>query len=209
MRTLLVMTVMVMLGSVAHADMVDVRDPPIVEACPHAATWPLMLACISKHGFAATVVGTLDDANLVALATNDKAAAFQGFALYVHAGAVWRIGGLTQNGGNLADYDVMRFEHVHDIGRKRGYRLDLAFSQPTSATLDNLTSVSMFSRQLIGVFCSGTSYGCIEIVEKCEQIVHGQTISAFDGAITVRDNQLSLIGAGTTPACSANGDYSF
>jgi hypothetical protein len=200
-----VLVVIVVLGGVARADMVDIQDPPIVTACPHTATWPLMLACISKHGLAATVVGTLDDANLVAITTNDKAAAFQGFALYVHAGAVWRIGGLTQNGGNRSDYDVLRFEHV----RKRGYRVDLAFSQPSSASLDNITSVRMFYRELIGVFCNGASYGCLEIVQKCEQIVHGQTVSAFDGAITVRDNSLSLIGAGTTPACSANGDYTF
>jgi hypothetical protein len=206
MRALLVMAVMVTLGGVAQADMMDIQDPPIVTACPHAATWPLLLACIKQHGLAATVVGTLDDANLVALTTNDKTRAFQGFALYVHAGTgPWRIGGLTQNGGNLADYEVLRLEHVN----KRGYRIDLALAQPSSATLDNVTSVGMFNREVIAMFCSGRSYGCLELVQKCEQIVYGQTISAFEGAITVHDNLVSLKGVGTTPACSANVDDPF
>ncbi|HEX7700422.1 MAG TPA: hypothetical protein VF403_06870, partial [Kofleriaceae bacterium] len=125
---------------------------------------------------------------------------------YVHAGTgAWRIGGLTQNGGNLADYEVLRIEHVN----KHGYRVDLTLSQPSSATLNNVTWVSMFNREVIAAFCNGTSYGCIEIVQKCEQIVRGQTISAFEGAITVHDTLLSLIGAGTEPACSANGQYRF
>jgi hypothetical protein len=204
MRALLVL-VMVTLGRVAHADMVDIQDPPIVSACPHAATWPLVLACIEHHGLAATVVGTLDDASLLALTTHDKAAAFQGFVLYVHAGAAWRIGGLTQYGGAFADYAILRLEHV----RKRGYRFDLALAQPSSATLDNVTSVSMFDHQVVSAFCNGTSYACIQIVEKCEQIVHGQTISAFDGTIVVHDTHLELTGAGTANACSAIGDYRF
>jgi hypothetical protein len=206
MRALLVMTVIVTLGGVAHADMVDIQDPPIVTACPHAASWPLVLACIKQHGLAATVVGALDDANLVALTANDKTGSFQGFVLYMHAGTgPWRLGGLTQNGGNLTDYEVLRFEHVN----KRGYRVDLAVSQPNSATLDNVTSVGMFNHEIIATFCSGTSYGCLELVQKCEQIVYGQTISAFEGTITVHDNLVSLKGVGTTPACSANADYPF
>ena len=206
MRGLLVMAVMVTLGGVAHADMVDIEDPPIVTACPHAATWPLVLACIKQHGLAATVVGTLDDANLVSLSANDKTAAFQGFVLYVHDGTgAWRLGGLTQNGGNLAEYEVLRLEHVN----KHGYRIDLALAQPTSASLDNVTAVRMFNREVIAAFCNGTSYGCTEIVQTCEQIVRGQTISAFAGAITVHENVVTLKGAGTTPACSANGEYRF
>jgi len=98
MRALLVMAVIVTLGGVAHADMIDIQDPPIVMACPHATTWPLVLACVKQHGLAVTVVRALDDANLVALTTNDKAATFQGFVLYVHPDTgPWRIGGLTQN----------------------------------------------------------------------------------------------------------------
>jgi hypothetical protein len=206
MRALLAMAVMVMLGGVAHADMIDIQDPPIVTACPHAATWPLMVACIKQHGLAATIVATLDDANLVSLTTNDKSASFQGFALYVHAGlGQWRIGGLTQNGGARTNYEVLRFEHVD----KRGYRIDLALSQPSSASLDDVTSVGMFDHEVIATFCNGTRYGCLQLVQKCEQIVYGQTISAFEGAITVHGNFVSLKGTGTTPACSANADSPF
>lgn len=197
--------VMLALGGVAHADMIEIQDPPIVSACPHAATWPLVLACIKQHGLAASVVSALDDANLISLATNDGAATFQGFVLYVHAGPAWRIGGLSQNGGDRVDYEVLRFEHV----TKRGYRVDLALAQPTVTSLDSVTSVRMFNREVIAVFCSGTTYRCIEIVPKCEQIVHGQTISAFEGTIVVHDNHLTLAGAGTKLPCSANGDYPF
>ena len=206
MRALLVMAVIVTLGGVAHADMIDIQDPPIVMACPHATTWPLVLACVKQHGLAVTVVRALDDANLVALTTNDKAATFQGFVLYVHPDTgPWRIGGLTQNGGSLSDYEILRLEHVN----KRGYRFDVALAQRSSASLDDVTSVSMFNHEVIAAFCTGTSYSCLEIVQKCEQIVRGQAISAFDGAITVHDNTVSLKGAGTTPACSANAEYHF
>lgn len=204
MRALLVV-VMLTLGGVAHADMIDIQDPPIVAACPHAATWPLVLACIQQHGLAASVVGALDDASLISLVTNDRAATFQGFVLYVHAGPMWRIGGLTQNGGNRADYAVLRFEHV----TKRGYRIDLALAQSGSTSLDGVTSVPMFDHELLAVFCSGTTDNCIEVVQKCEQIVHGQTISAFEGTIVVHDNHLTLAGASTKLPCSANGDYRF
>jgi hypothetical protein len=196
------MTVIVTLGGVARADMIDIQDPPIVTACPHAQTWPLVLACIKQHGLVATVVATLDDANLISLTTTDKS--FQGFVLYVHDTA-WRIGGLTQNGGNLSDYNILRIEHVN----KRGYRFDVALAQRSSTSLDAVTSVDMFNREVVATFCSGATYTCIEIVEKCEQIVLGQTVSAFEGVITVHDNLVSLKGAGTTPACSANAEYRF
>lgn len=197
--------VMIALGGVAQADMIEIQDPPIVSACPHAATWPLVLACINQHGLAATVVATLDDANLIALTTNDKSAAFQGFVLYVRAGPAWRIGGLTQDGGSRTDYDILRIEHV----AKRGYRVDLALSRRSSTSLDAVTSVDMFDHQVIAMFCSGTTYHCMQVVKKCEQIVHGQTISAFDGTIIMHDNHLTLAGAGTQVPCSVGGDYRF
>ncbi|MEO8842830.1 MAG: hypothetical protein ABI591_13895 [Kofleriaceae bacterium] len=206
MRALLVMTVLA-LGGVAHADMIEIQDPPIVAACPHAATWPLVLACFEQHGLTPTILGTLDDAILVSVTVvkHGKIIELQGFAIYARTGAAWHLGGLLQEGGDLAGYTFLRFEHVG----AHAYRFDLAASRPSSTSFDGVTSVPAVYRQILATFCSGAGYTCLELVAKCEQIAHGQTISAFDGTITVHDHRLSLEGAGTAPACSANGEYRF
>ena len=207
MKWVLALVVVATLGRVAAADMVDERET-IATLCPHAASWPLVLQCFRKHGLTATILGALDDANLVSITiVNDKSAYLEGFALYVHAGpsGTWRIGGLLQESGNLADFTFLRLEHLGT----QGYHFDLARSQPSSTTLDGVTSVTTIYRQVLATFCSGVSSGCTELIPKCEQIVRGQTVMAFEGAIAVHDHVLSLKGAGSVPACSASSDSRF
>jgi hypothetical protein len=205
MRGVLAWTAVTLCGSAA-ADEVSVRQPPIVSACSHAASWPLVLDCFKQHGLVATVVGTLDDANLVSITVVDDKVAIEGYALYVHEGSgPWHLGGLLQVGGDRDDYAFLRLEHLG----KRGYRFDVASSQPSSATFTGLVSLPAIYRQVHATFCSGANFSCVQLVPRCEQIAHGQVINAFDGVITVHDNMLSLIGAGTEPACSANGQYRF
>ena len=206
MKWLLALVVVATLGRVAAADEVDERDT-IASLCPHAAAWPLVLECFRKHGLRATIFGALDDANLVSVTINDKDAYLEGFALYVHTGTSgsWRIGGVLQQSGNLADFTLLRLEHVATAG----YHFDVATSQPSSASLDGVTSVATIYRQVLATFCSGASSSCMELIPKCEQIVRGQTVMAFEGAITVHDHILSLKGAGSVPACSASSDARF
>jgi len=201
--------VIAMCGTAA-AEKIVIMEPTIATACPKAATWPQVLACFKKHGLTATSVGTLGDATLIAVTVNDTLHELEGFALYVRAesgreSGTWRLGGLLQEGGNLADFDVVRLEHLP----KRGYRFDVAASQPSSASIDGVTSTPSIYRQVMASFCSGESYRCMQLIPKCEQLVHGQAIIAFDGSITVHDNILSLKGAGSVPACSASSDYTF
>jgi hypothetical protein len=198
-----------MLCGTAGAEKIVIMQPIIAAACPNANTWPLVLDCFKKHGLTATVVATLDDAKLVAVTANDTTNEIEGFGLYVHADSkrddAWRLGGLLQQSGNPADFTVVRIEHLP----KHGYRFDMAASQPSSTSLDGVTPVASIYRQVMASFCSGASYSCVQMVPKCEQIVRGQSVMAFDGAITIHDNVASLKGVGSVPACSSSADYAF
>jgi hypothetical protein len=201
---------LVMLCGTAGAEKIVIMEPIIAATCPNAGTWPLVLDCFKKHGLTATVIATLDDSKLVAVTANDTTNDLEGFGLYVHTDSkrehdAWRLGGLLQETGNLADFALVRIEHLP----KHGYRFDMAASQPSSASVDGVTAVPSIYRQVTASFCSGENYRCMQLVPKCEQIVRGQSIMAFDGAITIHDNIASLKGAGSVPACSSSADYAF
>jgi hypothetical protein len=205
MRGLLALAVVTLCGSAA-ADSIGVMEPPIVSACSRRNSWPLMLDCFKQHGFAMTVVGALDDANLVSITIVGDKVTLEGYALYVHEGSgPWHLGGLLQVAGNVDDYVFLRLEHLG----KRGYRFDVASSTPSSATFAGFVSIPAIYRQVHATFCSGVNSSCVALVPKCVQIARGQAINAFDGTITVHDNTLSLVGVGTEPACSENGQYRF
>jgi hypothetical protein len=117
----------------------------------------------------------------------------------------WRLGGLLQETGSVADFTLVRIEHLP----KRGYRFDMAASQASSTSIDGVTAVASIYRQVTASFCGGDNYRCMQLVPRCEQIVRGQTVMAFDGTITIHGNVASLKGAGSVPACSASADYAF
>src|SRR5664279_3733176 len=187
MKCLVVVAAVTLCGSAA-ADEISVRDPPIVAACPHAASWPLVLDCFKQHGLVATTVGTLDDANLVSVTVANDKVAIEGYALYVHDGSgTWHLGGLLQVGGAAEDFTFLRLEHLD----KHGYRFDVASSQPSSATFTGLVSIPAIYRQVHATFCSGANFSCVQLVPNCVQIARGQAINAFVGTITVHDNMLT------------------
>ena len=201
---------LVLMCGTAGAEKIVIMEPLIVAACPNADTWPLVLDCFKKHGLSATVVATLDDAKLVAVTVADTTHELQGFGLYVHADSkkahdAWRLGGLLQETGNVDDFTLLHLEHLG----KHGYRFDMAASQPSSTSIDGVTMVLSTYRQVMASFCSGQNYRCMQLVPKCEQIVRGQTVMAFDGLITIHENVASLKGVGSVPACSASADYAF
>jgi hypothetical protein len=201
---------LVMLCGTASAEKIVIMEPIIAAACPNADTWPLVLDCFKKHGLTATIVATLDDAKLVAVTSNDTTNDLEGFGLYVHADSkkahdAWRLGGLLEETGNLADFTVVHIDHLP----KHGYRFDMAASQPSSTSIDGVTAVASIYRQVMASICSGENYRCMQLVPKCEQIVRGQTVMAFDGTITIHENIASLKGVGSVPACSASADYAF
>lgn len=199
-----------MMCGTARAEKIVIMEPLIVAACPNATTWPLVLDCFKKHGLTATIVATLDDAKLIAVTVNDTGHELEGFALYVHTDSkkehdAWRLGGLLQETGDAADFTLLHIEHLG----KHGYRFDVAASQPSSTSIDGVTAVASIYRQVMASFCSGQNYRCMQLIPKCEQIVRGQSVMAFDGVITIHENIASLKGVGSVPACSSSADYAF
>lgn len=202
--------VFVMMSGTAAARKIVIMEPVLAAACPNAPTWPAVIECFEHHGLTGTIVATLDDAKLVVVTVNDTTHELEGFGLYVRAETkkdhdAWRLGGLLQARGIVADFELLRLEHLG----KHGYRFDVAASQPSSTSLDGVTATPSIDRQVMASFCGGQSYRCVQLIPKCEQIVRGQTVSAFDGTITIHDNMASLVGAGSVPACSSNVESPF
>lgn len=164
----------------------------------------MLLDCFKLHGLVGTVISTVDDAKLVSVTIDDAAHDREGIAVYVHGGDKWHLGGLV-GGGEPPDFNLLRFEHV---GRY-GYRIDFATMIASSISLDGLTSVAAVYREISATFCNGGSYRCLRVIPHCEQIVHGQTVTVFDGTLTIHDNTLSLKGVGSQPSCGVNVEESF
>jgi len=123
--------------------------------------------------------------------------------VYVHGGNTWHLGGLV-GAGEPPDFNLLRFEHSG-----RGYRIDYASTVASSISFDGVTSVPALFREITATFCNGGSFRCVQVIPHCEQIVHGQTVTVFDGTLTVHDNRLSLKGVGSQPSCGVNVEETF
>jgi hypothetical protein len=201
-RWLLVVVVVASFGGSAHAFRPRM-EPRITRECPKAASWSALLDCFKAHQLVGTVIGTVEDAKLVSVTLANTEHALEGIAVYIHAGDTWRLGGLV-GAGDPPDFNLLRFEHVG-----RGYRIDFASTLSSSMSFDGVTSVPALFREITATFCNGASYRCIQVTPHCEQIVHGQTVTVFDGTLTVRDNRLSLKGVGSQPSCGVNVEEMF
>ena len=201
MRWLLVVVVVASFGGAAHAH--RVRQPRLTRECPTSVSWSALLDCFKVHGLVGTIIGTLGDAKLVSVTIADTEHDREGIAVYVRGGDTWHLGGLV-GAGDPADFNLLRFEHAG-----RGYRIDYAAMVASSISLDGVTSVPALYREITATFCNGGSYRCLQIIPHCEQIVHGQTVTVFDGTLTVHDNVLSLKGVGSQPSCGENVEESF
>jgi hypothetical protein len=162
-----------------------------------------MLDCFKQHGLVGSIIGTLDDAKLVSVTVADTEHDREAIAVYVRTGDSWHLGGLV-GAGDPPDFTLLRFEHAG-----RGYRIDFAATLASAASIDGVTSVPSVYREILATFCNGGSFRCLQVVPYCEQIVHGQTVSVFDGTLTVHDNMLSLKGVGSEPSCGVNVEESF
>jgi hypothetical protein len=162
-----------------------------------------MLDCFKAHGLVGSIIGTLDDAKLVSVAVADTDHDREGVAVYVRAGDTWHLGGLVA-AGEPPDFALARFEHAG-----RGYRIDFTATLTSAVSLDGVTSVPSVYREVLATFCNGGSFRCLQVVPHCEQIVHGQTVSVFDGIVTVHDNTVSLKGVGSQPSCGVDVEASF
>jgi len=206
-RGLRVAFLIALAGHTAAAKRMVIMEPPLARACPSAKSWPQLAACMKLHGLKGTVVRQIDDAKLVVVQPLEaKQGEIEAWALYVAAGTGWKLGGLAQNGGFLADAEVLRLERVTS-GARHGYRFDIATSQQSSVSLDQVTVQSSLLRETQATFCSGLGYSCMTIVPSCEQLVFGQTVLAFEGSIAIKDNQIQVTGVGSQPSCSSAETY--
>jgi len=206
-RSLLIAISLVLVGHTAGAKRIVIMEPPLARACPVEKSWQAVLDCMKLHGLKATVVRQLDDAKLLVVQSLEaKKGEIETWALYVAAGTTWKLGGLSQNGGNLGDVEVQRFERV-TAGTHHGYRFDVATSQQSAVSLDQVTVQTSLLRETEATFCSGIGYSCMTVVPSCEQLVYGQTVLAFDGKIAVDATQIKITGSGTQPSCSAAATY--
>ncbi len=206
-RSWFAVCVLAVLAGRARAKIV-IMEPPIVQACRTAPSWSKLMDCMKQHGLTATVVRSLDDAKLLQVeSAGSTTHEVEAFALYVSHSTGWTIGGLLEAGSRGRDYELQRFERV-TAGAYHGYRFDLASTQPTSVSLDQVTSERALSRQVQTVFCAGTSYSCMQLVPRCSTIVFGQAYQVFAGTIDVTGDRVKLTGAGSVPSsCSAPGEY--
>ena len=175
--------------------------------CPTATSWSALLDCFKEHRLVGTIIGTVDDAKLVSVTIADAEHDRVGIGVYIGSrdAGPWHLGGLVGGSGEPPDSSLLRFEH----SGKYGYRIDFATMMASSISLDGLTSTPAVYREITATFCNGGSYRCLQVVPHCEQIVHGQTVTVFDGTLTVHDNMLSLKGVGSQPSCGNNVEESF
>jgi hypothetical protein len=207
MRWLVVACTLVLATRSAAAKIV-IMEPPLARACQTAKSWPLLVDCMKQHGLKATISRQIDGAKLVVVQSVEaKHGEIETWALYVANGTGWKLGGLVNDGSNLADSEVLRFERVTS-GAHHGYRFDIAMSSQSAVSLDQVTTQTSTLRQTQATFCSGSGYSCMTLVPSCVQLVQGQAVLAFQGEITVADNLIKLTGIGTTPqSCSAAATY--
>ena len=208
MRAVGVALLVAFAGREAAAKRIVIMEPPLARACPTAKSWSQLTDCMKLHGLKATVVRQIDDAKLLAVQSLEaKQGELETWALYVAAGTGWKLGGLAQNGGFLADAEVLRLERV-TAGARHGYRFDIATSSASSVSLDQVTVQTSLLRETQATFCSGNGYNCMTIVPSCEQLVYGQTVMVFDGKLAVTGTTINLTGTGTLPqSCSSAATY--
>ena len=208
MRWLLIACAIVLASRQAAAKIV-IMEPPLVRACQTAKSWPLLMDCMKQHGLKGTIVRQIDGAKLLVVQSveDNNGGEIEAWALYVASGTGWKLGGLLQNGGNLADSEVVRFERL-TAGSRHGYRFDIATSQQSAVSLDQVTAQVSTLHQTQATFCSGATYSCMTVIPSCTQLVFGQAVLAFEGSIAVGDNQIQVTGIGTQPqSCSSVGTY--
>ena len=192
----------------AAARKIVIMEPPLARACHDAKSWPQVMDCMKQHGLKGTIVRQLDDAKLLVVQSLDaKRGEIETWALYVAAGTGWKLGGLAQSGGYVDDTEVVRFERVTS-GAHHGYRFDIASTEQSGVSLDQVTTQTSVLRETQATFCSGAGYSCMTLVPSCTQLVFGQAVIAFEGSIAITDNQIKLTGTGTLPqSCSSAGTY--
>jgi hypothetical protein len=169
--------VLLALGGTAEARRLVILEPPMVRKCPKLKTWPLVEACLRKHG-TVKVKKTLGKARLVALATQHQGRMREtALYLYVERNGFWHIAG---NFESWMEYSVLAFEY-QKIGKHTGYRIDIGQAMPTNIMIDDTTHTSATIRTHKSLYCSGANYDCTEALRTCEVFVRGTTWYVFRG----------------------------
>ncbi len=163
-----------------------IMDPPMARQCPKAKSWPLVMACLKKHG-KVELLRDLKTGRVVKLTqTPDDVT----ILIYVPRKREWRLGGLHRMYGRSTILDMKTIK----VGKRGGFRLDIGHEQPTTVMVGNISPAMALIRNRIAVFCSGDSYSCTETKTSCEVTVEGRTWFLFHGDVEIGDNVVHVKG---------------
>jgi hypothetical protein len=165
---------LLLVGGAARARVI--RVPEIVSACPSAATWDDIRACVDKHGHS-TLAQSLPHARLIRVA--HKGEKRTDLVLFLEDKG-WRLGGLSEDAGEL-----LGFEHV-TLGKHDAYRIDLGRTDRG----DEATIVQRHEQ----LYCTGSGYRCWAVTIACDVLVGGKATETFRGTVTWKNNQLHVTG---------------
>jgi hypothetical protein len=101
------------------------------------------------------------------------------------------IGGRLETYG--AEYRLLGVEPVV-VGKKAGYKLELAQASPFTFMVDNITPVPAQLITRRAMFCNGDSYHCPEAMTVCEINVEGKAWNLFRGTLEYEENAINVKG---------------
>jgi hypothetical protein len=175
----------------ADAKRLVILEPPMVRKCPKAKTFPLIQACLKKHGTTVVVKRSLGNARLVATGTTSNGRQQDtALYLYVERNGQWHIAGTFES---WMGYSVLGFEY-QKLGKHTGYRIDIGQAIPTNVMLDDVNHAPAVLRTHKSLYCSGANYDCVEAVRSCEVYVAGQPRFVFRGTLELDLQSVNIKG---------------
>ena len=180
-----------------------IMDPPIVRACPRAASWEGVDKCLRKHG-TPTILRTIPNARLVQLQQKSGETSYDGGVyLYIQRGNEWKLAGLYSNRGG--EYELLGFETLK-VGAHVGYRVDVGQVFRTVVQPDGFTNLPAVFITHEAMLCGGDTWRCTEVVTACDVLVRGGALWSFRGNVQIADNQIKITGDRTHvgPFCAVS-----
>jgi len=165
-----------------------VRIPAIARECRGDLAWSDVMKCTGTYGDA-KLAKTLPHARVVHLAGHegDKPSA-PGVYLFVEAKGTWQLGGMYEG-----EVSVLGLERV-TLGSHTAYRIDIAASDHTQVSLDDVTTTPALYVRREQLYCAGVGYHCTTVMTSCDVLVGGKAVATFRGTVTSKDTTLHIAG---------------
>jgi hypothetical protein len=191
MRWIAILGLVLATSSATARAKIVIMDPPLVRACPRAATWEAVDKCLHKQG-KPTILRSLPTARLVQLQQHQDTTDYDaGVFLYMQRGNEWRLAGLYEARGG--DYEVLAMDSLK-VGNHVGFRIDIGQLYRTAVSPDGVTSVPALVATRQSMFCGGDTWRCTEVTTACDIYVRGGSMASFRGTAHVADNNIRVDG---------------